>query len=183
MSELTWTQQRAAREVITRAFTRAAARVDDVARQAVAVVRRKMADAVAGQVADVLQRHQDDAPAAGPHAGYVAAEDGGVAVHHEHSPDADLDHLGRVRADLMQIPGIKRCSQSARPPVGPGWSKVYAMEPRDTGEPDALPPPADDGEEKQFGPWTVIQRRGPIYKSLDMPMTRATAAEILRTFK
>jgi hypothetical protein len=173
---LTFTEQQAVKSLLTRVVKDAGERLGRLARETVRVVRKAMEAGIGERVAKVLQAHAADAPAAGPHAGHVTAQgETGVAVHHEHSPDADQDHLGRVRADLMAIPGVTRCTQGARPPIGPGWKECYRMLPREEDDGSAGPPGGDSGEatmetkggDEWFGPWRVERpARTPIRKGL-----------------
>jgi hypothetical protein len=184
MSELTYPQRRAFEALLRRTVDAVGERVGAVARGVVRVVRKAMEDGVGEKVAKVLEAHAADAPPAGPHAAHIRAEEenGGVAVHHEHSPDADQDHLGRVRADLMAIPGVKRCSQSTRPPSGPGWRQCYAMPARTEDDQDAGAGPQGGGGGEAVMPTKSL---GPPpepwwpWAMADPPRRNATAQEIL----
>jgi hypothetical protein len=175
---LTWQQQRAVAEHLRRTIARGLDRIDRAERMVVAVVRKAVAEGVGARVAKVMARHAKTAHPDGPHSAFVAGDGDGVAVHHMHHRDADINHLVAVKEDIMEVPGVKACYQGQLPPYGAGWSKIFECPPREKGTDEQLPsvePPAGDMVEDKSWPWTRMVR-----KSLDAPCTCATAAEILR---
>jgi hypothetical protein len=67
--------------------------------------------------------HREDSHGDGPHNLYL--HEGSGAVHHEHHPDANPDHLAQMRADLERIPNVGEVTQSDGPPEGRGWQHIY----------------------------------------------------------
>jgi hypothetical protein len=180
MCELTFREQQAVKDTLRRTFANIAARLARTERMVVAHVKQAVAAGVGAEVARVMAKHEPDAPDEGPHAGWLLED--GTAVHHEHHPEADREHLDRVREDLKAIPGVLRVSRGAHRPAGPGWSKVYEMPPATSEEVpppavrDTTPPVSDMGDEKWFGPWRVKSRRPAYTKSLDAPASRVCCA-------
>jgi hypothetical protein len=168
MPEMTYRERCAVEAFLRRTIDGIGQRVASVARRLTKAVEQAVEDNVAEHVRGVLDSHKEGAHPDGPYAGYVAAEDDKVAVHHQHHQDDDFHHLTRVAADLGGIKGVCRVRQSANPPVGAQWRKVYGMPPRsedDQGSGEATM--QTKGEDTWFGPWQVSQpARTPIRKSL-----------------